>query len=118
MRSRNNSVLILSVFFALVLLSSGCSKQHEPAEAVKPQSRAQAEQSRKLFENLCAGCHGKDARGGVGPDLTATSFKYGKNRADIMKTITNGRSGGMPAFESYLKPEEIAALADYILLLQ
>ena len=73
--------------------------------------------ARKLYVELCAGCHGIQARGGVGPDLTVSRFKYGKNRSAIKKSILDGRTGGMPAFGSHLKPEEAAALAEYLLSL-
>jgi mono/diheme cytochrome c family protein len=70
------------------------------------------------IHELCAACHGSHARGAVGPDLTTSRFKYGKSRAAIEKSILDGRPGGMPAFGSYLKLEEVKTLADYLLTLQ
>ncbi len=71
-------------------------------------------QGRQLFADYCAACHGENARGGVGPDLSATAYKYGKDRQHVIESIMDGRSGGMPAFASQLQPSQAAALADYL----
>lgn len=73
---------------------------------------------KKLFGNLCVGCHGESAKGGVGPDLTVSTYKYGKSRLDITKTITEGRPGGMPSFTSQVDNEQIESLVEYVLTLK
>jgi cytochrome c oxidase cbb3-type subunit 3 len=102
----------------LMLMLCGCSKQQDQVSIVKQQDARSIEQSKKRFQDLCAACHGKQARGGVGPDLTVTRFKYGKNRSTIIQSIMDGRPGGMPSFDSYLKSDDAAALADYLLSIQ
>jgi len=83
-----------------------------PATAAKPDAKA-------LFAEKCAMCHGADAKGGFGPNLTAAKYEYGKNREAIAMSITQGRGNGkMPAFDGQLKREEIFALADYLLSLK
>ena len=83
-----------------------------PAASAKPDAKA-------LYAGKCAMCHGADAKGGFGPDLTAAQYEYGKNREAISLSITQGRGNGkMPAFEGQLKREEIYALADYLLSLK
>lgn len=69
---------------------------------------------RQLFRTLCVGCHGESARGGVGPDLTVSTFKYGRSKLDITKTITDGRPGGMPSFSSRIDKEQIESLAEFV----
>lgn len=73
---------------------------------------------KQLFGNLCAACHGESAKGGVGPDLTVSKYKYGKARLDITKTISEGRPGGMPAFSSQINPEQIESLVEFVLTLK
>ncbi|HXE94821.1 MAG TPA: c-type cytochrome [Dongiaceae bacterium] len=73
---------------------------------------------RKLFGSLCKGCHGKEGRGDVGPNLTVSTYKYGKSKPEIIKTITGGRPGGMPAFSSQLDREQIESLAEFVLTLK
>ncbi|MDD2581530.1 MAG: c-type cytochrome [Desulfuromonadaceae bacterium] len=72
---------------------------------------------RQLFGTLCVGCHGKSARGGVGPDLTVSTYKYGRSRLEITKTITNGRPGGMPSFGSRVDKEQIESLVEFVITL-
>ena len=99
-----------------LLMTPACSEQ-ENATVGSKQADPEHLQAQKLYTELCAGCHGKQARGGVGPDLTVSRYRYGKNRPAIEKSILDGRTGGMPAFNSHLKPEEAVALADYLLSL-
>ncbi len=99
-----------------MLLVGGCARQDGPATVkLHPSVLAQAQ---KQYAELCAACHGIHARGSVGPDLTVSRFKYGKNRVAIEKSILSGRPGGMPAFGSNLKPEDATTLADYLLTLE
>ena len=101
----------------IMLGMAGCSQQDSRLETSKPQRPADRPLSSQMFQELCAACHGARARGGVGPDLTVSRFKYGKDRASLEKSILEGRPGGMPAFSAYIKPEDAAALADYLLSL-
>lgn len=101
----------------VMLIMAGCSQQDNRPETRKQQQTPAVFQSSQKFAELCAACHGVRARGGVGPDLTVSRFKYGKDRASIEKSILEGRPGGMPAFGAHIKPEDAAALADYLLSL-
>lgn len=73
---------------------------------------------KKLFGTLCAACHGESAKGGVGPDLTVSKYKYGKARLDIAKSISDGRPGGMPSFSSQVDKEQIESLVEFVLTLK
>jgi cytochrome c oxidase cbb3-type subunit III len=73
---------------------------------------------KKLYGTLCVSCHGEGAKGGVGPDLTASTYKYGKARLDITKTISEGRPGGMPSFNSQIDAEQIESLVEFVLTLK
>lgn len=73
---------------------------------------------KQLYGNLCAPCHGESAKGGVGPDLTVSKYKYGKTRLDITKTISEGRPGGMPSFSSQINKEQVESLVEYVLTLK
>ncbi len=73
---------------------------------------------KKLYGNLCASCHGEGGKGGVGPNLTISKYKYGKSRLDITKTISEGRPGGMPAFSSQTDKEQVESLVEFVLTLK
>lgn len=62
----------------------------------------------------CAGCHGYDAKGNMGPDLTDTYWRYGGLPAQIYSSIHDGRAQGMPAWGAALPPQEIWKLVAYI----
>lgn len=62
----------------------------------------------------CAGCHGYDAKGAMGPDLTDTYWRYGGLPAQIFQSIRDGRAQGMPAWGAALPPQEIWKLVAYI----
>jgi cytochrome c oxidase cbb3-type subunit 3 len=58
---------------------------------------------RNIYMNHCSTCHGSDARGAKGfPNLTAGVWLYGGDPTTIESTITNGRSGVMPALGAAL----------------
>lgn len=136
------ALVVWAVIFTGYYLFSGWSSQAEADAAKKArESRKQAAHrtveatgvgtagggerveayvaaGKKLFATLCVACHGEGAKGGVGPDLTVSKFKYGKSRVDITKTITEGRPGGMPSFSSQVDKEQIESLVEFVLSLK
>ena len=69
----------------------------------------------KLFISMnCAGCHGYDAKGGMGPNLTDTYWRYGGTPERLYESILNGRPKGMPAWGVALPPQHIWQLVAYI----
>jgi cytochrome c oxidase cbb3-type subunit 3 len=62
----------------------------------------------------CAGCHGYTLKGGMGPDLTDTYWRYGGSPAEIYKSIFEGRPQGMPAWARSIPPEMIWKIVAYI----
>jgi cytochrome c oxidase cbb3-type subunit 3 len=72
-------------------------------------------QGQELFVGMnCAACHGYDLKGGMGPDLTDTYWRYGGSPAAIYKTIFEGRPQGMPAWGRTIPPALIWKVAAYI----
>ena len=76
-----------------------------------------AAEGAKIFAENCAACHGENGKGtpDVGSkDLTANIWLYGGDDATIIDTITNGRSGVMPAWDGRLDPVTLKAMAVYV----
>lgn len=73
---------------------------------------------KQLYANLCAACHGENGKGIVGPDLTRSKYKYGKSRLEIAKSISEGRPGGMPAFNGQINHGQVEGLVEFILSLK
>ncbi|MFD0764355.1 cbb3-type cytochrome c oxidase N-terminal domain-containing protein [Mucilaginibacter lutimaris] len=72
-----------------------------------------------IFKSTCAPCHGDNAQGAVGPNLTDEYWLHGDKVNDIFKTIKYGvPAKGMPTWEKQLSPKQIADVANYILSVQ
>ena len=77
---------------------------------------------RGLFNTYCVACHGPDGAGSetsVGPNLTDAYWLHGGGIKNVFKTIKFGvPEKGMIAWKAQLQPNEIRALAVYILTLE
>lgn len=62
----------------------------------------------------CAGCHGYSLKGGMGPNLTDSYWRYGGSPAAIYKSIYEGRPEGMPAWGRGVSPALIWKVVSYI----
>jgi cytochrome c oxidase cbb3-type subunit 3 len=62
----------------------------------------------------CVACHGYGGRGGMGPNLRDSAWRYGGSPAEIYKSISEGRPKGMPAWGAKLTPEIMWKLTAYI----
>jgi len=70
---------------------------------------------KSIFQERCAACHGNNAQGMVGPNLTDDYWLHGNKINDLFKTIKYGvQSKGMPTWESQLTPKQISNVANYI----
>jgi cytochrome c oxidase cbb3-type subunit 3 len=72
---------------------------------------------KKIFADNCAVCHGADGTGNQelgAPNLADRIWLYGSDEATIIETISNSRSGVMPAWAGRLDPATINALAVYV----
>jgi cytochrome c oxidase cbb3-type subunit 3 len=69
----------------------------------------------KLFLNNCAQCHASDGGGSRGfPNLTAGAWQWGGDVKTVKTTITEGRTGMMPAFGAALGEEGVKNVAQYV----
>jgi mono/diheme cytochrome c family protein len=74
----------------------------------------QTPEGQRLFSANRSTCHGADAHGARGPDLTSGALRYGSSVAEIAKNIHDGIAGtGMPAFP--LTGDQPRQIADWLL---
>lgn len=116
---RSVSPFLVSLL-AMVLASpvSGQAEQggagrgdHEPGHASVTDTSSVA-LGRSLFRTHCATCHGIDARGGRGPDLTLGEFAHGETEADLVATIIGGVPGTeMPPADGLSEDEAVTIVA-------
>ena len=68
----------------------------------------------QVFTTICAACPKPDGSGLVGPSLVDPYWKYGNSDADLFTTVSKGRPGGMPAWESQLGTDKIWKALAYL----
>ena len=65
-----------------------------------------------MFESSCTACHGQNAKGGRGPDLTG-KLSHGSLESEMVDNIVGGIAGTqMPAFP--MPPENARAIVAYL----
>lgn len=65
-------------------------------------------------KTICFTCHGPELTGVIGPNLRDKYWIYGSSMTTIIDVITNGRLPLMPPQNLTLKPDQIEAIACYI----
>ena len=97
-----------------------------PKEMAQAES-AQREQGRALYAKLCSNCHGEkgvpkqSVTALLSPppsDLTSSVYRYGNSKDDIIATIRRGKGLNMFRFDNRLSPEQIEAIAKFVLTLR
>ncbi|HEY9844726.1 MAG TPA: cytochrome c [Candidatus Caenarcaniphilales bacterium] len=68
------------------------------------------EMGHAMFQMNCAGCHGLEADGKVGPSLRGVSAR--KSRIGLIHQVTSGETPPMPQFQA--SPQEMADLLSYL----
>lgn len=98
---------MLFLFLIIALLTAGASA----ALSQQPDSQ-RIEQGRRAFERSCTACHGQNAKGGRGPDLTG-KLNRGALESEIIENIISGIAGTqMPAFP--MTVDDARSIVDYL----
>lgn len=96
------------MLFAALMIACSTSDS-----AGKDYSSGDATAGESIFSANCASCHGTDATGGSGPDLTEPFTNDAD--ADLANTILNGVSGtDMAAYSGVLSDTDVADVIAYI----
>lgn len=70
---------------------------------------------RELYATMnCAGCHGPQGGGSIGPPLADADWIYGGEPENIVQAVLQGRPNGMPAFGGRLPASEAWKIAAYV----
>ena len=107
-----------------------CARQRPRATRTRPKSRtrcrrrpSRSPRAKQAFNRYCANCHGLNAEGSPGndltpeaPDLTDKAWKHGSTDGEIFNAIKNGVAPefNMGAFGDQLKDEDIWKVVNYI----
>jgi cytochrome c551 len=107
---------------ALFLSACGGGQQAQPPAETPPAETTpsapsggnatyDAAAAETLYKNSCAGCHGQNLEGMVGPNLTAVGAKYSKEQ--ILEILEKGKGNMPPGLAKGADAETLAAwLAD------
>lgn len=80
---------------------------------------AELDKGKQIYTNNCLPCHGPDAGGTVGPNLTDQNWIHGGGIKNVFTTIKNGvPAKGMISWQTMLTPKQMQQVGSYILSLQ
>lgn len=103
---------------ALMLLGLSLNVAHGDDEPTNPYAgdAAAAVEGKQLFlKNGCYACHGHEAEGAVGPDLTDDEWIFQPTDVMIFNTISKGRRGTVMApFSDQLQPDQIWKIVEFL----
>ena len=101
---------------ALALLLVGpVHSGDEPTNPFAGDASAAVEGKQLFLKTGCYSCHGHEAEGAVGPDLTDDEWIYKPTDSMIFNTIAKGRRGTVIApFSDQLAPEEIWKVVEFL----
>mgnify|MGYP003519518555 FL=1 len=107
---------LLEIGLFLALLASGIARTDDELKNPYAGDAAAAVEGKKLFLKMgCYACHGHEAEGAVGPDLTDDEWIFQPTDSMIFNTINKGRRGTVMApFGDQLKPEEIWKIVEFL----
>lgn len=115
MRSSSDLFHYAGAFALSLLLVGPVHAGDEPTNPFAGDAAAAVEGKRLFLKMGCYSCHGHEAEGAVGPDLTDDEWIYKPTDSMIFNTIAKGRRGTVMApFSDQLTPEEIWKIVEYL----
>ena len=103
---------MLAIIFAIVLgiFAVRVVRASDPYVKAVLSLNGDSTQGHAIFQINCAGCHGLEADGRVGPSLQAISKR--KSRYGLIQQVISGETPPMPKFQPNTK--EMADLLSYL----
>lgn len=118
MRTRLMALLLVAVLTMTVAAAVGCGGDEETTTTAAPTETTGGGggdvDGAAVYATNCSGCHGSEGKGATGPDLRPLGDG---DTAMVTEQVTNGGSV-MPAFGDKLTPEQIDAVAAYVVGLE
>jgi cytochrome c oxidase cbb3-type subunit 3 len=116
-RPRSGPIPSVARLACLVLVLAGGSAvraQEPPKTNPLAGDAAAIRQGQNIYRGRCAVCHGIDAKGYRGSDLTTGDWVHGGSDAQIAKTILSGVPGTEMPANPNLSEEEVRMLVAYL----
>ena len=103
----------------IALMNKGTETTVDESNVALLSDAASLSDAKSLYANVCAVCHGPEAQGGAGPNLTDKYWIHGGDINSIYKLIKTGVADkGMPQWGAVYKPSDIQKLTSFVLSLQ
>ncbi len=104
----------LSAILTLCIFYFPLFAQHGPGTKNPLEGKPEAiEAGKRIYDSICAGCHGSKGDGGRGPAVNKGIFKRGNEDAQLFDVIKNGISGtSMPGMG--LKDDEVWQVVSFL----
>ncbi|MEB3338551.1 MAG: cytochrome c [Leptolyngbyaceae bacterium] len=104
--------IALGIFLAILLATLGVRQWQMSDPYIKSvlSLTGNPVQGHAIFQMNCAGCHGFQADGRVGPSLKGISER--KSQVSLIRQVISGKTPPMPQFQP--SPQEMADLLDYL----
>jgi mono/diheme cytochrome c family protein len=106
------ALIILAILFAVLVAIVGIYQLSASSPYVRDviARKGDVTQGHAIFLMNCAGCHGVQADGRVGPSLIDVSNR--KSKVSIIQQVISGKTPPMPQFQP--SPQEMADLLSYL----
>lgn len=103
---------LLAIAIGIVVITIGLYLKRMSDPYVQTVLSLQGDLNRgaEIFQINCAGCHGKDAHGSIGPSLHDVPKR--KSRISLIEQVTSGKTPPMPKFQP--STQEMADLLSYL----
>jgi mono/diheme cytochrome c family protein len=109
--------LLMGCLFNELVITAQSPSNHNRQRVMRP---AKTKESKKLFKQHCAKCHGVDGAGKTvpgqiagAPDFTDPTWQNQFDDQRLINSVTHGRSQ-MPAFGKKLTQQQIKTLVSYV----
>jgi cytochrome c551 len=106
---------LLLLIGVLAVVSYACGGDDAHPDVTAARDAASVAAGADIYAESCAGCHGADLTGGIGPNLVTSEL--GHPDADFIDAVANGK-GDMPALGEDLSSQEIVQVIDYVRSIQ
>lgn len=106
------TVIVLSAIFVVIIITVGwyLHQISDPYINEVLSLEGNVERGKAMFEINCAGCHGLQADGSVGPNLH--HVQKHKSKIGLIHQVTSGQTPPMPKFQP--TSQEMADLLSYL----
>jgi cytochrome c oxidase cbb3-type subunit 3 len=104
---------------ALKKARAAANPTSEEALSALVQNAYAVTEGQNVFKSTCASCHGQNAEGLVGPNLTDKFWMHGASGKEVLKSIADGYADkGMPAWGAVIGDDKARKVTAYVLSLK